>query len=55
MKERQPNNSDRQVTIKRHLQFAKPLSFGVLDIIQPENRKEVKSFNKRYGSLLASF
>ena len=55
MKEQNKQMEDRQVTIKRHLTFAKPLFFGVLDIIKPVDSKEVNHFNKRYGSLLASF
>jgi len=54
MKER-TQGGERQVTIKRHLTFAKPLSFGVLDIIKPVDNKEVSNFNKRYGNLLANF
>lgn len=54
MKERM-QGGERQVTIKKNLHFAKPLSFGVLDIIKPVDNKEVSNFNKRYGSLLASF
>lgn len=53
MKETQNNSRVEYKPSK--LSFPQPLSYGALDLIKHQDKKEVNQFNKRYGSLLASF